>query len=169
MNLRLLFFITFTLLQTQAFAQAIIQGKVLDEKGLPLPGANVQLKGSFEGATSAQDGVYQFETSLSGDQVLVFKFLGFKTQELTISLDQNVLEIQPIRLIEEITEMNSVTISAGAMEASDASKSVILKPLDIVTTPSAMGDIMGAFQTLPGTSTVGNDGRLFVRGGDASV
>ena len=168
MNLRLLFFITFTLLQTQAFAQAIIQGKVLDEKGLPLPGANVQLKGSFEGATSAQDGVYQFETSLSGDQVLVFKFLGFKTQELTISLDQNVLEIQPIRLIEEITEMNSVTISAGAMEASDASKSVILKPLDIVTTPSAMGDIMGAFQTLPGTSTVGNDGRLFVRGGDAS-
>ncbi|SFU08809.1 TonB-dependent Receptor Plug Domain [Algoriphagus locisalis] len=168
MNLRLLLFITFTLIQTQAFAQARIQGKVLDEKGLPLPGANVQLKGSFDGATSEQDGTYQFETSLTGEQVLIFKFLGFKTQELTISLDQNALKIQPIRLIEEITDMNAVTISAGAMEASDASKSVILKPLDIVTTPSAMGDIMGAFQTLPGTSTVGNDGRLFVRGGDAS-
>jgi hypothetical protein len=168
MNPRLLLFITFILLQTQAFAQATIQGKVLDEKGLPLPGANIQIKGSYDGATSEEDGSYQFETDVKGSQVLVFKFLGFKTQELAITFDQNSLEIQPIELIEQITEMNSVTISAGAMEASDESKSVILKPLDIVTTPSAMGDIMGAFQTLPGTSTVGNDGRLFVRGGDAS-
>ena len=54
------------------------------------------------------------------------------------------------------------------MEASDEKKSVVLRPLDIVTTSGAMGDIVGALQTLPGTSTVGNDGRLFVRGGDAS-
>jgi hypothetical protein len=54
------------------------------------------------------------------------------------------------------------------MEASDEKKSVVLRPLDIVTTPSAVGDIVGALQTLPGTSAVGNDGRLFVRGGDAS-
>src|SRR5690606_6849263 len=33
---------------------------------------------------------------------------------------------------------------------------------------SAVGDIVGAFQTLPGTSTVAEDGRLFVRGGDAT-
>ncbi|RAI94879.1 TonB-dependent receptor [Algoriphagus yeomjeoni] len=168
MNLRLLLFITLLLLQTQAFAQATVQGKVLDEKGLPLPGANIQIKGSYDGTTSEADGSFQFETENEGSHVLVFKFLGFKTQELPITLSPGSNEILPIKLIEEITEMNSVTISAGAMEASDESKSVILKPLDIVTTPSAMGDIMGAFQTLPGTSTVGNDGRLFVRGGDAS-
>ncbi len=168
MNPRLLLFIILLLLQTQAYAQTTIQGKVLDEKGLPLPGANIQLKGSYDGATSNQDGSYQFETAEVDAQVLIYKFLGFKTQQLNISIKPNSNEIQPIYLIEEITEMNSVTISAGAMEASDERKSVILKPLDIVTTPSAMGDIMGAFQTLPGTSTVGNDGRLFVRGGDAS-
>ncbi|WP_339875487.1 TonB-dependent receptor [uncultured Algoriphagus sp.] len=168
MNPRLLLFIAFLLLQTQAFAQATIQGKVLDEKGVPLPGANIQIKGSYDGGTSDQDGSYQFKTSEMEAQVLVFKFLGFKTEELAITVAQGSNEIQPIELIEAITEMNAVTISAGSMEASDASKSVILKPLDIVTTPSAMGDIMGAFQTLPGTSTVGNDGRLFVRGGDAS-
>lgn len=168
MNPRYLLFITFLLLQTQAFAQATIQGKILDEKGLPLPGANIQIKGSFDGATSEADGSFQFESESLGAQMLLFKFLGFKTQELVITLSSGTNEVSPIKLVEEITEMNSVTISAGAMEASDASKSVILKPLDIVTTPSAMGDIMGAFQTLPGTSTVGNDGRLFVRGGDAS-
>ncbi|WP_339867402.1 TonB-dependent receptor [uncultured Algoriphagus sp.] len=168
MNPRLLLFITFLLLHTLAFAQATLQGKVLDEKGLPLPGANILIKGSYDGATSEADGSYRIETSATGSQVLVFKFLGFKTQEVTISIDQNSLEIQQVKLIEEITEMNSVTISAGAMEASDEKKSVVLRPLDIVTTSGAMGDIVGALQTLPGTSTVGNDGRLFVRGGDAS-
>ena len=39
--------------------------------------------------------------------------------------------------------------------------------MDIVTTASALGDFIGALQTLPGTSTVAEDGRLFVRGGEA--
>lgn len=149
-------------------SQTLISGKILDEKGQALPGVNVFVKGSFDGGSSSVDGDYEFSTVLQGKQVLVFKFLSFKTQEIEINCDQEKVVVPDIRLIEMITEMNAVTISAGAMEASDESKSVILKPLDIVTTPSAMGDIMGAFQTLPGTSTVGNDGRLFVRGGDAS-
>lgn len=168
MNPRLLFFISFLFLPMLAHAQATVQGKVLDEKGLPLPGANILIKGSYDGATSEADGTFQFETESQGPQVLAFKFLGFKTQELALTIKPGVNEIQLIRLVEEITEMNSVTISAGAMEASDEKKAVVLRPLDIVTTSGAMGDIVGALQTLPGTSTVGNDGRLFVRGGDAS-
>jgi hypothetical protein len=39
------------------------------------------------------------------------------------------------------------------------------KPLDIVTTAGSAGNIIAALQTLPGTQTVGEDGRLFVRGG----
>ena len=54
------------------------------------------------------------------------------------------------------------TFSAG-----DNSKINVLKPLDVVTTASALGDFVGALQTLPGTTTAAEDGRLFVRGGDA--
>ncbi len=151
-----------------AFGQTIISGKVLDEKGISLPGANVFIKGSFDGTSSDASGAFSFESSESGDQLLVVSMMGFKSQEFPITLSQSKIEIPSIKLIEEFNEMNTVTISAGAMEASDEKKSVILRPIDIVTTPSAMGDIVGAFQTLPGTSTVGNDGRLFVRGGDAS-
>src|SRR5690606_19575692 len=43
-----------------------------------------------------------------------------------------------------------------------------LKPLDIVTTAGSAGNIVAALQTLPGTQTVGEDGRLFVRGGEAN-
>ncbi|HAD95982.1 MAG TPA: TonB-dependent receptor [Cryomorphaceae bacterium] len=75
---------------------------------------------------------------------------------------------QDVQLKETISELNAVNITAGAMEASDEKRSVVIKPLDIVTTSGALGDIAGALNTLPGTATVGNDGRLFVRGGDAT-
>ncbi|MDG1276207.1 MAG: TonB-dependent receptor [Algoriphagus sp.] len=168
MKAKFILLIYFILFQTVAFGQTIISGIVLDEKGIALPGVNIFIKGGYDGATSKIDGSYRFETELEGYQILVFQFMGFKSSQISIECKAELLKIENIILTEEITEMNSVTISAGAMEASDEGKSVILRPLDIVTTPSAMGDIMGAFQTLPGTSTVGNDGRLFVRGGDAS-
>lgn len=44
----------------------------------------------------------------------------------------------------------------------------MLKPLDIVTTAGALGDITGALNAPPGTTRVGETGQLFVRGGAAS-
>ena len=168
MKVTLSFFLLFFLIQPFVWAQTILTGKVMDEKNQPLPGVNVFLKGTFDGGSTDAAGNFQFETAESGTQLLVFSMMGFTSQELVIELTAKNLEIPALTLKEEFNELNTVTISAGAMEASDEKKSVILRPLDIVTTPSAMGDIVGAFQTLPGTSTVGNDGRLFVRGGDAS-
>ncbi|RIW18891.1 TonB-dependent receptor [Algoriphagus lacus] len=168
MKIRLTLFASFVFLQGAVFAQTVISGKVLDEKNLPLPGVNVFIKGSFDGTSSDENGEFNFESAESGTQLLVISMMGFKTQEQALELNGESIKIPVITLKEEFSELNTVTISAGAIEASDEKKSVILRPLDIVTTPSAMGDIVGAFQTLPGTSTVGNDGRLFVRGGDAS-
>jgi outer membrane cobalamin receptor len=52
-------------------------------------------------------------------------------------------------------------------KAGGKAKVNVLKPLDIVTTASATNDFVGALQTLPGTATVGEGGRLFVRDGEA--
>jgi hypothetical protein len=163
------FFILTLLIPIHGLSQSsILIGKVLDEKNQPLPGVNVFIKGSYDGTSTDREGSFEFETTEKGNQLLVFKMMGFITIEQPVSLTVDRLEIPTLSLKEEYNELNTVTISAGALEASDEKKSVILRPLDIVTTPSAVGDIVGAFQTLPGTSTVGNDGRLFVRGGDAS-
>lgn len=161
-------FLLLFLFWVDAFSQTRISGKILDEKNQPLPGVNVFLKNTFDGASTDQEGLFSFETTETGPQTLAFSLMGFKSQEKSVDLSGSSLNIPEFVLKEEFNELNTVTISAGAMEASDEKKSVILRPLDIVTTPSAVGDIVGAFQTLPGTSTVGNDGRLFVRGGDAS-
>ncbi|MEJ7665878.1 MAG: hypothetical protein WKG07_43365 [Hymenobacter sp.] len=56
-------------------------------------------------------------------------------------------------------------ITGGAFEASDERRAAVLKPLDMLTTAGANADIAAALNTLPGTTRVGEEGKLFVRGG----
>lgn len=163
----LLLSFTIFFLTLSAEAQTIISGKISDQKGVAMPGANISVRGTYDGTSSDADGNFKFETSETGKQILVFQAMGYKPQEREIECAGQPLTF-PISLAESINILTAVTITAGAMEASDTKKSVVLKPLDIVTTSGAMGNITSALLTLPGTSTVGNDGRLFVRGGDAS-
>ena len=165
--MKALFTICLFFLVNLTLAQTVLRGIVKDVKGETIPGVNIFLKGTYEGTSSELDGSYMFETEEKGSFILVFQAMGFKSEEIEIELEGGEQTFNPV-LREAINEMTAVTISAGAMEASDEKKAVVLKPLDIVTVPSAMGDIIGAFQTLPGTANVGNDGRLFVRGGDAT-
>ena len=149
------------------FAQTIISGSVKDEHGTTIPGANVYLKGSFDGATADAAGVFEFTTSLNGRQTLVVSFIGFETFEKTILVDGEK-STKAIVLKEKVSEIEAVTVTAGSFEASDEKKAVALKPIDIVTVANSVGDIMGALATLPGTQRGATDGYLIVRGGDAS-
>ncbi|SKB99616.1 TonB-dependent receptor [Dyadobacter psychrophilus] len=155
------------LLTYNCIAQTSIHGRVTDQKGNAIPGVNIYLKGTYDGTSSDPDGTFTMETGESGTQTLTVQAIGFRSREITLEIKGQPVTLN-IALDEAINQLNAVTISAGAMEAGDEKKSVVLKPLDIVTTSGAMGNITAALLTLPGTSTVGNDGRLFVRGGDAS-
>ena len=166
MKIQKLFLLGMFFISAPLLAQVKISGTVTDKKGTSIPGANVYIKDTFDGTISAPDGTFSFETGESGQQILVVSFIGYKTLEQEITLNGNVNGLELV-LVEEINKLDGVTITAGAYEASDVKKVTVLKPLDIVTTASAAGDIFGAVNTLPGTSTVGESGRLFVRGGDS--
>ncbi|MDY8137384.1 TonB-dependent receptor [Aquimarina sp. 2201CG5-10] len=147
-------------------AQTTISGKVSDPSGIAITGANIYLDGTYDGASSDDNGNFSFITSETGEQTLIISFLSFETYSLTTSVTQmNDLQI---KLKEDVNSLGSVILNAGTFSAGDNSKASVLNPLDIVTTAGAAGDYIGAFQTLPGTSTVAEDGRLFVRGGDAN-
>ena len=162
---KLIILILMLVWSAQAFAQTPIKGLVRDGQGQTIPGANVYLKDTFDGAVSLEDGTFYFESYEEGSQTLVVSFIGFKTLERPLILEGKSISLD-IQLEEEINKINGITITAGSYEASEVSKNTVLKPLDIVTTASAAGDIMGAINTLPGTATVGESGRLFVRGGE---
>lgn len=148
------------------FAQNSISGSVVDEKGKPILGANIYLEGTYDGATSDENGRFSFETTATGSQVLVVSFLIYDTFKKEIEVSN--FKEQTIRLKENINALDAVVITAGTFEAGDKARVSVLKPLDIVTTAGSAGNIVAALQTLPGTQTVGEDGRLFVRGGEAS-
>lgn len=164
MKLYLLFILI--LLANSINAQTKIFGKVTDKNGTPLPGANIYIKDTYDGISTDANGEYSFITSETEEAILVASFIGYKIDERKIIISGKEIEIDII-LEEEATEMNTVVISAGSFEASDEKKSVILRPLDIVTTAGADADIYGALATLPGTQIKGETEGLFVRGGSA--
>lgn len=148
------------------FAQTTITGRVVGSNKKPVEGANVYLEGTYSGATSDSEGAFKFSTSEAGVQTLVISYLSFETYRLKTEISK--MNNLVIVLREDVNNLDAVVLSAGTFSAGDNSKVNVLKPLDVVTTASALGDFVGALQTLPGTSTVAEDGRLFVRGGDAN-
>jgi hypothetical protein len=160
------FIILMQLIILFAQAQVKITGTVVSKPEKPVQGVNVFLQGTYDGATTDSLGRFSFKTSEKGEQTLIASFIGFETQGVNLLIETEDIN-QDIILREEINELNEVTINAGAFEASDTKKSVMLKPLDIVLTAGTNADIYGAFGTLPGSHQVGEEGRLFVRGGES--
>ena len=153
------------LFQFSLIAQTNISGKVTDKKNNPIFGANVYLDGTYDGGSTSKKGEFSFETAEKAIQTLVISFISFETFVRTA--DVSTFNNLQIKLRDDVNALDAVVINAGVFEAGEKAKVTVLKPLDIVTTASAMGDFVGALQTLPGTATVGEDGRLFVRGGEA--
>ena len=164
--MKTILFIFLQFLMITALAQVEISGVVSNPSGEPVSGANIFLQGTYDGCTSDSLGHFSFKTSENGKQILVASFVGYETKGISLDIIDNISNLQ-ITLQEMTSELDEVVINAGTFEASDKKKSVLLKPLDIALTASANGDVYGAFGTLPGTQKVGEEGRLFVRGGEA--
>ena len=81
--IKTLTFTAFFALSMSVMAQKTVTGNVSDNNGLPLPGATVVIKGTSSGTTTDFDGNFGVETN-SGE-VLVISYIGYITQELTVS------------------------------------------------------------------------------------
>jgi outer membrane cobalamin receptor len=163
--MKLIFTFLLLLFSSYCIAQYTISGQVTDAKGIAIIGANVYLEGTYDGGSTDEFGNFSFITTEKGEKNLVVSYLSYETFTRMAPVAQ--MTALNIRLREEVNTLSGVTLTAGTFKAGDNSKASVLKPLDVVTTASALGDFVGALQTLPGTSTVAEDGRLFVRGGNA--
>ncbi|WP_299887704.1 TonB-dependent receptor [uncultured Lacinutrix sp.] len=153
------------LITLQLSAQTTINGIVTDAKNNPIQGVNVYLDGTYDGGTTNEKGMFNFKTTETGTQILIASYVSYESFQM--ASDVSTLNNLNIKLREDVNSLETVVLSAGTFAAGDNSKVSVLKPLDVVTTASALGDFVGALQTLPGTTTVAEDGRLFVRGGEA--
>ena len=116
----LLLFVAFTF-AFQAFAQEIqVSGKVSDAKdGSSLPGATVQVKGTTTGTLTDLDG--KFSIKVKSGAILLFSFIGYDPQEVTITsqLAVNVSLQQSSTTLEQV-----IVIGYGQVKKSDATGSI---------------------------------------------
>ena len=92
------------LLSYTAFGQNGLTGQVIDSNNMPLPGVSVVIKGTTVGTITDFDGNYSLNTELSDSKVLVFSYIGFKTQEIIVDGKSviNVLMEEDTSLLDEV-------------------------------------------------------------------
>ncbi|MFN8355312.1 MAG: TonB-dependent receptor [Spirosomataceae bacterium] len=60
-----------------------VTGKVIDSSGQPLPGVNIQIKGTTRGVTT--DAAGEFKINANEGDMLVFSFIGYLTKEIKVN------------------------------------------------------------------------------------
>ena len=108
-----------------------VNGKVTDQNGTPLPGASIVLKGTTTGITADNSGSFSLPLP-SNATILVFSFIGMKSQEITIGTKTTInVSMQEESIgIEEV-----VAVGYGVQKKATLTGAVSsIKGADIVTT-----------------------------------
>ncbi len=116
-----------------------VSGTVSDANG-PLPGASVLVKGTTNGTQTDFDGNYTLN-DVGSDAVLVFSYIGYKTQEVTVNGQStiNVTLQEDAEALDEVviigygtTTVKDATGSVAAVTAKDFNGGVIASPEQLI-------------------------------------
>ncbi|UYQ95169.1 SusC/RagA family TonB-linked outer membrane protein [Chitinophaga horti] len=147
------------------FYEDLVKGKVTDEKGQPLPGVTVKLKQNSKAVQTDGEGNFSIAVQ-PGEQVLIFSFIGFKTQEITVTSgrEANVTLETDATHLSDVTvfgyyakEKRGVTQAAAKMNASQLQ--VPVNNFDLL-----MSGRMAGVQVIAGSGLVGEAPAVRVRG-----
>ena len=145
-------------------AQTTISGVVTDGRE-PLASANVFIIGTIDGYLTDSLGRFSFTTSKTGEVTLKATFIGY--EDYTLTADVSQLSHLTIRMSERATSINEVVVTASTFSFGKSENFKTMDALDVVMAGNSCGDIVAALQTLPGTQMVGENGKLYVRGGES--
>ncbi|WP_306349881.1 SusC/RagA family TonB-linked outer membrane protein [Flavobacterium sp. '19STA2R22 D10 B1'] len=142
-----------------------ITGTVTDAAG-PLPSVTVFVKGTTTSAVTDEKG--NFSITANSTDILVFSFIGYATQEITV---ENQISINVI-LAEDSTQLKEVTINAGYYSVKDKERTgsiARVKATDIEKQPvsnplAAMQGRMAGVNITQSAGTPGSGFSIQVRG-----
>jgi len=105
-----------------------VTGRVVDEKGEPLIGVSIQVKGTKLGTVTDFDG--NFKLNAPADATLVISYVGFRTQEIELKgrSDCQVSMVPDDQLLDEV-----VVVGYGVVKKSDLTGSVGSVKSDVIS------------------------------------
>lgn len=124
--MRKLLFLLLCVFPVFATAQQTLQGTIVDVSNVPLPGVSVFEKGTTNGTVTDFDGNFALKLEKT-PTVVVVSFVGFETQEITITDQQNITVALQVNQ-EELDEV--VVIGYGSARKSDITGSVTSVEVD---------------------------------------
>jgi len=127
------------LLGGSTWAQITVSGTVSDNNG-PVPGVNVVVKGTTNGAQTDFDGNYSL-SDVANDATLVFSYIGYATQEVAVNgqTTLNVTLSEDVEALAEVvvigygtTTVRDATGAVAAVSAEDFNQGVITSPEQLI-------------------------------------
>lgn len=97
-----------------------VSGVVTSEMGEPIPGVNIIQKGTTNGTTTDATGKYSLVLP-DGEVVLVFSFIGYTTQEVTVS-GRSVIDITMLEDVQSLGEV--VVVGYGTQKKTSVTAAV---------------------------------------------
>jgi len=144
-----------------------INGKVINEKGEPLPGASVRLKETSIATLSDGKGEFQLK-NVENSAILIVTYTGYNAREVTINADQTFVTIT---LTEDLKALNEVTvIGYGTQRRADITAAISsFKPTEENNRPVLGPDQliqgrMAGVQVSAGSGSPGSSTRVSIRG-----
>lgn len=124
--------------QPIATADSTVHGRITDRTGEALVGVNVIIKGTTRGTTSDAAGRYTISVANGETAKLVFSFVGYKPQEITVG-NRTTLHVS---LIDDNQSLEEVVVTGlfdqrSRMEASVAISTLNAKQIERVAATSA--------------------------------
>ena len=144
------------------FAQErTVSGVVSDNAGMPLPGVSVLVKGTKSGTQTDFDGKYSIKAS--SNQILIFSFIGMKTQEVMASSSK-----VNIKLVDETNQLETVLVigygTTIKRKSTDAVSNVTSKDIEHIPVVNVQNALVGKLAGVQITQTNGKvEGGLNVR------
>jgi iron complex outermembrane receptor protein len=146
-------------------AQNTLSGTVVDDQNMPVPGVNILIENTQRGTTTDFDGNYTIE--INNGEVLVFSYLGFKTQkisytgqsEINVELEPDLSQLEEVVLIGYGTSTKKdLTGSVTAISQKDFTKGNIITPENLIS-----GRAAGV--TVKTSGAPGSGSEIRIRGG----
>lgn len=145
---------------------APIKGKIVNEKGEPIPGANVQVKGSRKGTSTNANGEFTIDAD-KGD-ILIISYIGYSTKQITVG------DNKPLQISMEVSSQQLGELVVTALGIQRRSKSLTYSTQKInnadLTTVKSMNPInslngkVAGLQINPSASGLGGSVRVILRG-----
>ncbi|MEA3296197.1 MAG: TonB-dependent receptor [Patescibacteria group bacterium] len=127
---------------------AVIKGKIVDEKGKPLAGANILLKNKSVGTVSDKDGYYYIK-SREGKDTLEITFIGYKKITEIVRLNNKFPMVKNYKMVLEYFQIGGITVVAEKelLQSYSESKTIINSGEIEHMQASSLSDVM---QLVPG-------------------